>query len=135
MSFSKISDHDLPSNDPAFNYGWRSYYAKRRVALLRAAQAASGVGIAALMLKTAPAFIKARYPVAFALVGLIGTASMLIIVLQWLTFNWVLGRWTCPRCHERFFLSLLVFNPFGRYCRHCKLRRPTCSEIAQIANA
>ena len=133
MNFSNANYHDLPADDPAYNDDWRRYYAQRRTMVLRGAQSASGACLGALIIATVPFSIQGRYPIAFEIIGFVAALSILATVFQWFKFNWVLGGWTCPRCRESFFRSTLVRNPFGRRCRHCNLRRPTSSEIADRA--
>jgi hypothetical protein len=55
--------------------------------------------------------------------SIIGFAS------QWFVLVWTINQWECPRWGKTFFQSTFVRNPFGDFCRHCALRRPTQSEL------
>ena len=108
---------------------WRLYYAQRRNIFQALACCAAGGTVSMSIIAVAPDSFQLQHVATMYVVGAVGALFLLATAFQWFRFVWTLGGWTCPRCRESFFHSTFARNPFGRYCRHCHLRRPSHSEV------
>jgi hypothetical protein len=118
-----------PRDDQYYLDQWRAYYFERHRYLVRLAWFAAGTAIFCVVTALLPPLFQEQHHGITSALAVVGIGTMLATAVQWFALNWVIGGWSCPRCGERFFRSTFVNNPFGRYCRHCKLRRFTKSEV------
>src|ERR1700735_4617863 len=115
--------NDATTDEHSYEEDWRLYYAQRRDIIRRLAQCAAGATIVLSLLAMVPDATQASLPPAMNVLGVMAGLLLFATVAQWFRFMWTLGGWICPRCREPFFHSTFVRNPFGRFCRHCNLRR------------
>ena len=120
---------DSTSNGSSYAEDWRLYYGQRRSIFQALAGCAAGAVVSMSMIAVVPDPFQLQHAATMYVVGAAGALFLLATAFQWFRFVWTLGGWTCPRCRESFFHSTFVRNPFGRYCRHCHLRRPSRSEV------
>ena len=124
--------NDATTDEHSYEEDWRLYYAQRRDIIRRLAQCAAGATIVLSLLAMVPDATQASLPTAMNVLGVMAGLLLFATVAQWFRFMWTLGGWICPRCREPFFHSTFVRNPFGRFCRHCNLRRLASSEIGDM---
>jgi hypothetical protein len=124
--------NDPQKSDEGYVDDWRSYYFERHRYFVRLGRFAAGTAIFLSLIAFVPASFQEQHHRIMNLLAIVGFGTMLATAIQWFALNWVIGGWTCPRCKERFFRSTFVNNPFGRHCRHCKLRRLTKIEVDTI---
>ena len=128
----KTMMNDATTDDHSYEEDWRLYYAKRQNIIRRLAQCAAGATIVLLFFVIVPDATQVSHSATMIALGVIGALLLLATAAQWFRFMWTIGGWICPRCREPFFCSTSVRNPFGRFCRHCNLRRLASSEISDM---
>jgi hypothetical protein len=121
--------NDATSDDSSYEEDWRLYYSQRRSIFQALAGCAVGAAVSMSIFAVVPDKLQSKHAATMYVVGAVGALFLLATAFQWFRFSWTLGGWTCPRCLESFFCSTFVRNPFGRYCRHCNLRRPSRTEV------
>lgn len=124
--------NNLPRDDEYYRAEWGLYYAERRRRVVRLEIFVAVTFAVILFVTLISRSFHEQHPLFMNVVAVLGAILMLIIFVQWIMFNWVIGGWMCPRCREPFFRSTLVNNPFGMHCRHCKLRRLKKSEGCEV---
>ena len=128
MPIKTISE--ATSEDFSYKEDWRLYYDERRKIIRLLLQFAVAAAIVLALFGMVSDATQVSHPTTMNVLGIIGALLLLGAVSQWFRFMWKLGGWICPRCREPFFISTFVRNPFGRFCRHCNLRKLASVEIS-----